>query len=101
MSESQVIYLSEPKDPRTEEDFNWDCGPMLKMGDTVASVTKLFVELGDSALTILSTPAVAVDGRAVGARLGGGRRGQRYRVTIAFTTSSGEKLRMSLEFDCA
>jgi len=100
MSESQVIDLPEPKDPRTKEDFNWDCGPMLKMGDSVALVSQIFVERGDSALTVLTSPAISTDGRSVSARLGGGRRGQRYRVTIYYTTTTGEELALSLEFDC-
>jgi hypothetical protein len=99
MTESQVISIPEPKDPRTEEDFNWNCGPMMKPGDGVASVTKVFVERGDSALSI-GVPAISEDGQQVSARIGGGRRGQRYRVTILFTTDTGEKLALSLEFDC-
>ncbi len=101
MTESNVAFLTTPKDPRTEEDFNWDVRPALKPGDTVATVTKLFTQRGDSALTILSAPAIAANGGIVSARLGGGRRGVRYRVTIYFTTATGEKLDFSIEFDCA
>ncbi len=100
MSDSNVVFLSTPKDPKSKEDFNWDCSAMLKIGDTVASVTKIFVERGDANLAIVTAPAISPDGKFVGARLGGGRRGQRYRVTIYFTTATGEELDASLEFDC-
>lgn len=100
-TESNVVFLSTPKDPKTKEDFNWDCSPMLKAGDAVASVTKIFVERGDSGLVILSSAAVNPAGTSVSARLGGGRRGVRYRVTIYFTTVTGEELDAALEFDCA
>jgi hypothetical protein len=100
MSESNVAIITTPKDPRTEEDFNWDVAPLLKVGDTVAAIDRTFVERGDSALVIVSPPAVNVAGNAMSARLGGGRRGVRYRVTIFFTTATGEKLDFSIEFDC-
>ena len=98
--DSNVAFISTPKDPRTEEDFNWNVGPQLKAGDTVGSVEKMFVERGDAALDILTVPTISSDGRVVSARLGGGRRGVRYRVTILYTTATGEKLDFSIEFDC-
>lgn len=100
-TESNVVFLGTPKDPKTKEDFNWDCSHALKAGDTVASVTKIFVERGDSSLTILSSAAINTAGTSVSARLGGGRRGVRYRVTIYYLTASGEELDAAIEFDCA
>lgn len=100
-SESNVVLLYSPKDPKSKEDFNWDCTALLKATDTIASVTKIFVERGDSSITILSVPAISSSGRVVSARLGGGRRGQRYRLTIYFSTATGEELDFSLEFACA
>lgn len=100
MPDQRIVFLKTPKDPQSEEDFNWGCAALLKVGDTVAVVTKIFVARGDSSLVLLTAPAISDDGQTVGARLGGGRLGVRYRVTIRFTTATGEKLDMSIEFDC-
>jgi hypothetical protein len=100
MGSDNVIFLETPKDPQSEEVFNFTPGPNLIAGDSIASVLKCFVSRGDSSLVLLTAPAISTDGSSVSVKLGGGRLGVRYRVTLRFTTTLGETLDMSLEFDC-
>lgn len=95
-----VVYLETPKDPQTEEDFNWVPGPQLQAGDSIAEIVKCFVARGDKSLFFVTQPTSSTDGLAVSARLGGGRLGERYRVTLRYRTVLGEVLDLSLEFDC-
>lgn len=99
MSDSNVVFITTPKDPRSVEDFNWDFRPLLKVGDAISSIAKMFIERGDSALTF-GTPAPDDNNVIVSSRLSGGRRGVRYRVTILIVTVTGEEIDLSLEFDC-
>lgn len=101
MISDNAVYLETPKDPQSEEDFNWTPGPYLRAGDTVGTLVKWFISRGDSSLVFLTPPAISPDGLSISARLAGGRLGVRYRVTIRFRTTLGELLDFSLEFDCA
>lgn len=99
-TEPNVVYLETPKDPQSEELFNWEPGPNLIAGDTIAAVLKYFVARGDSSLVFVTPPAISTSGLMVSAMLGGGRLGVRYRATIRYRTTLGETLDLSLEFDC-
>lgn len=89
----------DPKDPNSSEYFNWDCGSVMLPGDTVASVTSIFVQSGDAdALTFDSAPALDADSKIVSRKLGGGAPGSWYVVTCRFVTAAGETLDLELEF---
>lgn len=98
---STIIRLDTPKDPNTEEFFEFEPGLQFITGDGIASVLKCFVAKGDSSLVLLDDPEISDDGRKASVLIGGGRLGQTYWVTLRFTTTLGETLELTLEFDCA
>ena len=68
-------------------------------GDTVASVTDVFVQSGaEDALTFDTAAAIDEAGKIVSRKLGGGTPASWYVVTCRFVTTLGEHLDLELEF---
>jgi hypothetical protein len=94
-----------PKDPDSEEFFNWDCTAMIQSaaGGTIASiVTGPFQENGegDGAWTLLEGPVTDASGLIIGAKLGGCTAGVDYALTVRFRTTMGELLDHTIRFSC-
>lgn len=90
----------DPKDPNSEEPFNFDCSSIMDEGDTVASVESVFVQSGDEdALNMMSAPAISSDGKRVSIMLGAGLPASWYVLICRFRTAvSGALLDLELEF---
>jgi hypothetical protein len=91
-----MMYVS-PKDPDSEETFNWDFGPMLLPGDSVAAfVSMAFEDSPDELVTFLS--GAALSGNKISRKLGGGTLGEDYGLRCRVTTTLGETLDLTLRF---
>jgi hypothetical protein len=92
-----------PKDPDSEEFFEWDCEQQIKdgAGGTIASIDSFIFEEGDGMVTFLTAAAISADGYRVSRKLGGGTDGVDYAITMRFTTTAGEKLDSTMRFFCA
>jgi len=94
-----------PKDPDTEEYFNWDCSKVIAggAGGTIASIVRgPFEEAGegDGAITVLAPGAISSTGLVISAKLGGGTEDVSYALTFEFLTTMGEKLSHTIRFTC-
>lgn len=90
----------DPKDPHTEEVFEFDCGSIMATGDTVASVESVFVQSGDAdELDLLTPPATSDDAKHVSLMVGRGLPSSWYVLVCRFRTAVlGELLDLELEF---
>lgn len=92
-----------PKDPDSEEWFNWDFTRLIQSGagGTIASIVAgPLKEDGDDAVTVLVGPAISPSGLLVSAKLGGGTSETRYQFTMRVLTTAGETLDHTLSFSC-